>query len=129
MMNLVPDPVFAYKVWYQGRPGYVSIQRGFNGPFDRLEDALAQVAKTKKYWNTEVKRTERMPERSGKLEITITERTVEKVDVWIDQYKDGYFLQHLDEEGHPWPKEAQKEEPKEEEKEKESVGKREFQAA
>ena len=102
MNGLIPEPIFRYKAHYKAKPGFESVGSGFNGPFDLLQDAVKQAQKTKAYFDTERTRVERMPERGGKLEVTIQERVLDKVEVWIDEYKDGWFHRRLDEEGKPW---------------------------
>lgn len=98
MNGLVPDPIYRYKVCYKGKPGFESVGSGFNGPFDLLHEAIKQAASTKNYFNIEKERIERMPA-MGPMEVTIRERVLDKAEVWIDEYKDGYFHQRLDEEG------------------------------
>lgn len=105
MNGVIAEPILRYRVWYQGKPKFEGIGKGFNGLFDRLDLALAQVPKTKAFWNIESTRTERMPEHGGKLQVTIKETVLDKVDVWIEEFKDGYFHQKLTEDGKPWPKE------------------------
>lgn len=93
------EPVYRYKVFYQGKPGQ-NIKKGVHGAFDHLDDAIKGAEKCAKWFNEEKKSSVRLND-LGKKETVIETFVRDKVNVEIHEYKDGFYSRVLNVEGEP----------------------------
>jgi hypothetical protein len=91
---------FSYEVHYEGKPGHPEILEGMHGKFLHLGDAIKAAVKCANFFNDEKKVVTRLNE-AGKKETVLIEKRHDKVEVWIDELKDGYYHRTLDEKGQP----------------------------
>lgn len=102
------EPIISFKVVYNGKPAYPHIKAGTHCTVLDKDDAIAQAKKCADWFNVERKAKIVVDQKTNKKSEIIEQKVSDTVEVWIEVYKDGYYLEKLSADGKLLETEPQK---------------------